>query len=175
MGLMEKTHLKFCYVYTNNASITQDMSFLYINGFILESCHICMESLIICLHRNVKNSKFIKKNTPLKFDQHPPPRGYGNSRRPNSIVCTAGPKYNIQTSRALYAQKKLHEDADQAQVTLNGQTKNDHRRRLKEVNNRPHSNAGQHSNNFTLSYRSVVSCARLATRPCHFFNLPYSW
>ena len=56
---MEKMHLKFCYVYTNNASITHDMRFLHINGFILESCHICMESLIICLHRNVNNSKFI--------------------------------------------------------------------------------------------------------------------
>ena len=33
--IMEKMHLKFCYVYTNNASITQDMRFLYINGFIL--------------------------------------------------------------------------------------------------------------------------------------------
>ena len=39
--------LKFCYVYTNNASIMQEMHFLYINGFILESCHICMENLII--------------------------------------------------------------------------------------------------------------------------------
>ena len=26
--IMEKTHLKFCYVYTNNASITQEMHFL---------------------------------------------------------------------------------------------------------------------------------------------------
>ena len=49
----------------------QKMRFLYINGFLLESCHICMESLIICLHTNVNNSKFNKKN--LKFDQHPPP------------------------------------------------------------------------------------------------------
>ena len=70
---MEKTHLKFCYIYTNNASITQNMRFLYINGFIFETCHIFMESLIIYLHRNVKNSKFIKKMSPLKFDQHPPP------------------------------------------------------------------------------------------------------
>ena len=29
-----------------------------------------MESFIICLHRNVNNSKFIKKKN-LKFDQHP--------------------------------------------------------------------------------------------------------
>ena len=65
-------HLKFCYVYTNNASIPQEMRFLYINEFILESCHICMESLTICLHRNVNNSKFIKKNSPLKFDQYLP-------------------------------------------------------------------------------------------------------
>ena len=56
--------MKFCYVYTNNASIIQEMRFLHINGFILESCHICMESVIICLHRNVNNSKFIKKNPP---------------------------------------------------------------------------------------------------------------
>ena len=49
----------------------QDMRFLYRNGFILETCHICMDSLIISLHGNVNNSKFIKKN-PLNFDQHPP-------------------------------------------------------------------------------------------------------
>ena len=72
--LMVKTHLKFCYVYTNNASITQEMRFLYINGFILESCHICMESLIICLHRNVNYSKFIKKKfLPEIRPAHPPP------------------------------------------------------------------------------------------------------
>ena len=70
--IMEKTHLKFYYIYINNASITQKMRFLYINWFILETCHICMERLIIYLHRNVNNSKFIKKNVPLKFDQHPP-------------------------------------------------------------------------------------------------------
>ena len=51
-------------VYTNNASITQQVRFLYINGFILESCHICMESLIICLHRHVNNSTFIKPPPP---------------------------------------------------------------------------------------------------------------
>ncbi len=50
----------------------QNMRFLYRNGFILESCHICMDSLIISLHGNVNNSKFIKKNIPLNFDQHPP-------------------------------------------------------------------------------------------------------
>ena len=33
-----------------------------------------MERLIIYLHRNVNNSKFIKKKFPLKFDQHPPLR-----------------------------------------------------------------------------------------------------
>ena len=55
--IIEKTHLKFCYVYTNNASITQKMRFLYINGFILEICLIYMESLIIYLHRNVKKLK----------------------------------------------------------------------------------------------------------------------
>ena len=69
---MEKTHLKFCYIYTNNASITQNMRFLYTNGFILETCHICMESLIIYLHRNVNNSKFIKKNSP-EIRPAPPP------------------------------------------------------------------------------------------------------
>ena len=50
----------------------QNMRFLYRNGFILESCHICMDSLIISLHGNVNNSKFLKKNIPLNFDQHPP-------------------------------------------------------------------------------------------------------
>ena len=33
----------------NNASITQRMRFPYINGFILETCHTCMASLIISL------------------------------------------------------------------------------------------------------------------------------
>ena len=66
--IMEKTHLKFCYIYINNASITQKMRFLYINWFILETCHICMERLFIYLHRNVNNSKFIKKKITLKFD-----------------------------------------------------------------------------------------------------------
>ena len=71
---MEETLFKFCCVYTNNASITQEMRFLHINnGFILESCHICMESLIICLHRNVNNSKFIKKIPPWNFSSTPPP------------------------------------------------------------------------------------------------------
>ena len=51
----------------------QNMRFLYRNGLILESCHICMDSLIISLHGNVNNSKFIKKNIPLNFDHHPPP------------------------------------------------------------------------------------------------------
>ena len=59
--IMEKTHLKLCFFYINNASVTQKMRFLYINGFILETCHRCMDSLII---GNVNNSKFIKKNWP---------------------------------------------------------------------------------------------------------------
>ncbi len=52
----------------------QNMRFLYRNGFILENVikNICMDSLIISLHGNVNNSKFIKKNIPLNFDQHPP-------------------------------------------------------------------------------------------------------
>ena len=70
--IMEKTHLKFCYIYINNESITQKMRFLYINWFILKTCHICIERLIIYLHRNVNNSKFIKKKFSLKLDQHPP-------------------------------------------------------------------------------------------------------
>ena len=56
------------YIYINNASITPK----YRNGFILESCHIRIDSLIISLHGNVNNSKFIKTNIPLNFDQHPP-------------------------------------------------------------------------------------------------------
>ena len=71
--LLKETHLKFGYVDTNNASITQEMCFLHINGFILESCHICMETLIICLHRNVNSSKFIKKIPPLNSTSTPPP------------------------------------------------------------------------------------------------------
>ena len=47
------------------------MRFLCINGLILETCHICMDSYIVSLHGNVNNSKFIKKN-PLNLDQPPP-------------------------------------------------------------------------------------------------------
>ena len=54
-----------------NASITHKMRFLCINRFILETCHICMDSLIISLHGNVNNSKFIKK-IPLNLDQPSP-------------------------------------------------------------------------------------------------------
>ena len=65
---MGKTHLKFCFFFINNASITHKMRFLCINGFILETCHKCM---IISLHGNVNNSKFIKK-IPPNLDQPPP-------------------------------------------------------------------------------------------------------
>ena len=51
----------------------QKMRFLYRNGFILDTCHICMDTFIISLHRNVNNSKLILKN-PLNLDQHPPLR-----------------------------------------------------------------------------------------------------
>ncbi len=50
----------------------QNMRFLYRYGFILQTCHICVDSLIMSLHENVNNSKFIKNNIPLNFDQHPP-------------------------------------------------------------------------------------------------------
>ncbi|KAI0220044.1 Protein Flattop [Lamellibrachia satsuma] len=43
-----------------------------------------------------------------------------------------GPKYSLPTTRALHSQKKLHAEADKAHIVLSGQTKNDHRRRLKE-------------------------------------------
>ena len=53
------------------------MRFLYINVFILETCHICMDTFIISLHGNVNNSKFIKKRnspesrpaTPLRYSK----------------------------------------------------------------------------------------------------------
>ena len=38
--IIEKAHLKFCYIYINNASITQKMRFLYINWFILETSYM---------------------------------------------------------------------------------------------------------------------------------------
>ena len=61
--IIEKTHLKFCYIFLDNASITQKMHFLYINVFILETCHVlCMANLIISLHRNINNSQLIKTN-----------------------------------------------------------------------------------------------------------------
>ena len=44
-----------------------------------------MESLIICLHRNVNNSKFINTNSPLKFDQHPPLRWMSGVTKLNII------------------------------------------------------------------------------------------
>ena len=37
---------------------------MYINGFILEACHVCMASFIISVHGNVNNSKLIQKNFP---------------------------------------------------------------------------------------------------------------
>ena len=55
--------MKFCYIYTNNANITQNMRFLYINGFILETCHIYIWK---------GNSKFIKKNCPPEIRPAPP-------------------------------------------------------------------------------------------------------
>ena len=68
---MEKSHLQFCYIYTNNANITHNLRFLNINGFILETCHIYMERLIIYLHRHVSNSKFIKSNLPPEIRTAP--------------------------------------------------------------------------------------------------------
>ena len=47
--------------------------------------YICMDSLIISLHGNVNNSKFIKK-IPLNFDQHPPPL---------NIVITFPPTFKV--------------------------------------------------------------------------------
>ena len=46
-------------------------AFFYVNGFILETCHICTESLMISLHGNVGNSKFIK-TIPLESRQATP-------------------------------------------------------------------------------------------------------
>ena len=43
--ITEKMHLKICCIYINNARITQNMRFMYINGFILEACHLCTASL----------------------------------------------------------------------------------------------------------------------------------
>ena len=74
MPKLEKTHLRFCYQ-PIDASITQNMHFLYINVFILEISRIYffMETLTISLHGNVNISKFIKTNPlPPKFDQPPP-------------------------------------------------------------------------------------------------------
>ena len=39
----------------------------------LETCLICMERLIIYLHRNVNNSTFIKKQFPPEIRPAPPP------------------------------------------------------------------------------------------------------
>ena len=48
--------------------------------------HICMDSLIISLHGNVNNSKFIKKNIPLNFDQHPPPLKHNDVAAREEVV-----------------------------------------------------------------------------------------
>ena len=63
----------------------QNMRFLYRNGFILESCHICMDSLIISLHANVNNSKFIKKNSP-EFRPAPPPLKHNDVAAREEVV-----------------------------------------------------------------------------------------
>ena len=68
--IMEKTHLKFCYVYSNNASITQEMRFLHINGFILESCH--MESSFVYIEMS-KTQNSLKKIPPEIRPAPPPP------------------------------------------------------------------------------------------------------
>ena len=47
---------------------------------------ICMDSLIISLHGNVNNSKFIKKNIPLNFDQHPPPLKHNDVAARDEVV-----------------------------------------------------------------------------------------
>ena len=47
-----------------------------------------MDSLIISLHGNVNNSKFIKKNIPLNFDQHPPPPPVFEPRSPGLVCMT---------------------------------------------------------------------------------------
>ena len=67
--------LLYLIIYISTMQVSHKRWVFYINGFIMETCHIilCMESLIIYLHRNVNNSKFLKKYYPLKFDQHPPP------------------------------------------------------------------------------------------------------
>ena len=51
----------------------QKMRFLYRNGLILETRHICMDSLIMSLHGNVNNSKFIKNKNSHEFRLAPPP------------------------------------------------------------------------------------------------------
>ena len=59
---------KISTVYINNAIITQNMRlYTAVNGFILETCHICMESLNISLYGNVNNKNVIKKSH-QKFD-----------------------------------------------------------------------------------------------------------
>ena len=80
--------MKFCFKIINNASITKKMRFLNINGFIMETC-ICMDSLIISLHGNVNNSKFIKKNTPESRPATPLKKCFGNSH----TLCNWAIKY----------------------------------------------------------------------------------
>ena len=58
-----RKRIKFCFICINNASITQNAFSVY-KWIILETCHICMESLTISLHGNVNKSKFIKNNFP---------------------------------------------------------------------------------------------------------------
>ena len=73
---MEKTHLKFCYIYINNASITPKYAFS-VNKWI----HFGIMSYMYA-----NNSKFIKKNIPLNFDQHPPPLKHNDVAAREEVV-----------------------------------------------------------------------------------------
>ena len=64
---MEKKHLKFCYIYITNASITQNMRFLNINEFILETFHGKIDHFSTWKCQQLKIPPEIRPATALKL------------------------------------------------------------------------------------------------------------
>ena len=56
------TELAGGHIIVSAASI-ENTHFIYINGFILEACHMSIASMIISVHGNVNISQFIKNVT----------------------------------------------------------------------------------------------------------------
>ena len=67
-------NLKFCYIYTNNASITKKMRFLYINGFILETSYMYGKFDHLSMYIEMSTTQnSLKKCDPWNSTSTPPP------------------------------------------------------------------------------------------------------